>query len=394
MPQSPKPFSSEWINAPDPGSELPDRLRRGVNGTVVRLFSGFPGERALTLLVLVLLVLGSFWVGRPGGGEVASTGADLVAEAPDPPQIQFTQPKPTAKADISTDSLQVTEDEEGTGESEPVLPALQLDEPVEEEIPTTPNGLLPNNRILSFYGFPGNPDMGILGEYEMDLLLEHLQEQAMAYEAADPDHPVILAFEVIASVAQQYPQADGSYLLDTPSAVLDQYAEFTRENGLLLILDAQIGHRSVVDDVKGLRPWLEQDNVHLAIDPEFSMPDGVVPGGDIGGVLAEDVIWTQKWLVELAEQQGITPKLLIVHQFLERMIENKADIVPIPGVQVVIDIDGWGPPPQKKSTYDLMNHQAIVEYVGIKLFYQQDEPLMTPEEVVSLDPAPLFVMYQ
>jgi hypothetical protein len=124
------------------------------------------------------------------------------------------------------------------------------------------------------------------------------------------------------------------------------------------------------------------------------MPDGVVPGGDIGGVLAEDVIWTQKWLVELAEQQGITPKLLIVHQFLERMIENKADIVPIPGVQVVIDIDGWGPPPQKKSTYDLMNHQAIVEYVGIKLFYQQDEPLMTPEEVVSLDPAPLFVMYQ
>lgn len=361
----------------------------------MRFFSHFPGERALTLLVLLVLVLGSFWLALPGGTTQVSTGADLVAEAPDPPQIQFSEPKPTAAADISTESLQVTEDGGDTeGSGAPALPSLQLEQPEEEEIPTTPGGLLPNNRILSFYGFPGNPEMGILGEYEMDLLLEHLQEQAAEYEAADPDRPVILAFEVIASVAQQSPQADGSYLLDTPSEVLDEYAAFTREHGMLLILDAQIGHRTVQDDVKGLRPWLEQDHVHLAIDPEFSMPEGVIPGDAIGGIDAEDVTWAQEWLIDLAQSAGVSPKVLIVHQFTEGMITNKSNIVPIPGVQLVIDADGWGPPAQKKSTYDFVNKATELEYAGIKLFYRQDEPMMSAEDVVNLDPSPLFVMYQ
>jgi len=397
MPNHPKPFSSEWLSAPESTPNPPGRLKRSVSGRVFTIFDKFPGERTLSLLVVVVLTLGSFWLAGPHGEAQVPQSEGLVAEVPDTPQIQFADPKPTAKPDISTDALQVR-DEEGDADAdateEPVVPDLNLQPAPVEDQPTTVGGILPDNRILSFYGFPGNPDMGILGEYDMGRLLEHLREQAKEYEEADPSKPVVLAFEVIASVAQQSPQADGSYLLDTPTEVLNEYADYTRENGLLLILDAQIGHRSVQNDVQGLRPWLVQDHVHLAIDPEFAMAEGELPGEHIGGVDAADVQWAQQWLIDLSRDEGVTPKILIVHQFTESMITNKERIVPMRGVQVVIDADGFGDPVLKQATYDVVNNAIQVEYAGIKLFYGRDVPLMTADEVVNLDPSPLFVMYQ
>lgn len=393
MPNRPKPFSTEWMNAPDPAPERPRRLPPSANQRLVSFFGRFPGERILTVLVLLTLTLGSFWFAGPRGEAQVATGNNLTERAPETPQIRFAAPRPTVEAEISTESLQVTG---GSSEESAVavVPDLNLQPaPVAEE-PTTLGGLLPNNRILSFYGFPDNAEMGVLGEYDMDRLLELLREQAREYEEADPSKPVILAFEVVASVAQQAPQADGSYLLDAPAAMLNEYADFTRDNGLLLILDAQIGYRTVENDVKGLRPWLAQEHVHLAIDPEFAMDEGQTPGVHIGSVDAADVQWAQQWLTELANEEGVPPKMLIVHQFIEAMISNKADIVPVPGVQLVIDADGWGPPDQKRATYDVVNNAIVLEYAGIKLFYKLDDPLMTAEDVVNLEPSPLFVMYQ
>jgi hypothetical protein len=395
MPQSPKPFSSEWNKAPEPEPQRPRRWSFGAQSTMIRFFGFFPGERGLAFLVVATLIVGSFWFAGPAQNVQHRAGNGLVAQVPPTAQIEFAAPLPTVEPDISTDSLEVTGSEargEGTGVA--VLPDLQLQPAVQEDSPTTPGGILPGNRVLSFYGFPGNPEMGVLGEYDMGRLLEMLRDQAAAYEEADPSKPVVLAFEVIASVAQREPQADGSYLLDTPSSVLDDYADFTRENGLLLILDAQVGYRSVENDVKGLRPWLQQEHVHLAIDPEFAMAEGQIPGVHIGSIDAVDVAWAQQWLIDLASEVMVTPKMLIIHQFKESMITNKDQIIPRAGVQLIVDADGWGPPELKKSTYHVVNNQTEVEYAGIKLFYRQDVPLMTPEEVVNLDPSPLFVMYQ
>lgn len=393
MPNRPKPFSSEWMNAPDPVRERPRRLQRAANQRLVSIFGRFPGERTLTLLVILTLTLGSFWFAGPRGEAQVATGNSLIARVPETPEIRFAAPRPTVEAEISTESLQVAGGSSDEA-AEAVVPDLNLrPAPVAEE-PTTLGGLLPNNRILSFYGFPGNARMGILGEHDMARLLEMLREQAVEYEEADPSKPVILAFEVIASVAQQAPQTDGSWLLDAPSAMLNEYADFTRDNGMILILDAQIGYRTVENDVKGLRPWLAQEHVHLAIDPEFAMADGETPGVHIGSINATDVQWAQQWLVELANEQGVSPKLLIVHQFKESMISDKDKIVPMPGVQLVIDADGWGPPDQKRATYDFVNNATAIEYAGVKLFYKQDDPLMTAEDIVSLEPSPLFVMYQ
>ena len=381
------------MNAPDPLPERPRRLQSTANQRLMGFFGRFPGERPLTILVILVLTLGSFWFAGPRGEAQVRPGTSLVANAPETPQIRFAAPRPTVEAEISTESLQVTD---GSSEESmaAAIPELNLQPPPVVEEPTTLGGLLPNNRILAFYGFPDNADMGVLGEYDMARLLELLKEQAREYEEADPSLPVILAFEVVASVAQQQPQADGSYLLDAPAAMLNEYADFTRDNGMLLILDAQIGYRTVENDIKGLRPWLAQDHVHLAIDPEFAMDEGQTPGVHIGSVDAADVQWAQQWLTELASEEGVSPKMLIVHQFKESMITNKTNIVPMPGVQLVIDADGWGPPDQKRATYDFVNNATALEYAGVKLFYKQDDPLMTAEDVVNLEPSPLFIMYQ
>ena len=35
-----------------------------------------------------------------------------------------------------------------------------------------------------------------------------------------------------------------------------------------------------------------------------------------------------------------------------------------------------------------------MQYTGFKLFYRHDQPLMTPEQVLLLDPPPDLIIYQ
>ena len=395
MSHGPKPFSSEWLNSPPPAKVVVSARRSRANQRWVAVFSRLPGERALTLMVLSFLIVSSFWVGGPRGEAQSRSDTLMVAQVPDTARIQFDTLQPTAAAEISTESLKVKQAQDGEAPAAPVVaPELNLEPQQGETPPLTPGGIFPNNRVLAFYGFPGNEEMGILGEYDAARLLELLREQARAYEEADPSRPVILAMEVIASVAQKEPGNDGSYVLDTDSALLDQYAAFTRDNGLLLLLDVQIGYRTIANEIEGLKPWLSQNHVHLALDPEFAMEDGQIPGEHIGQIDAEDITYAQRWLVDLAAEVGSSPKVLVVHQFQQSMITNKELVKPMAGVQLVIDADGWGVPDNKRATYDFVNRATHIEYDGIKLFYKQDVPLMTPEEVVALDPSPLLVIYQ
>jgi len=395
MSQRPKPFSSEWLTAPATPPEPPRRVNRRISEKLVAGFARLPGERTLSVFVVLVLIFSSSWFASPRG-EAHNESASLDATTPAAQtQLAFAEtPPPTEEAAISTDSLTLTDegmgdapqDHAGTG------PKLNLESPQQA---AQPNGaLLPQYRLLLFYGFPGNANMGILGEYDMQRVVELLREQAAGYEQADPSRPVKIAFEVIASVAQQEPQPDGSYLLDAPSELIDQYAEFTAANDMLLFLDVQIGRRTVAAEVEGLRRWLEQPQVHLALDPEFAMRPGETPGVHIGQVDASDVTWTQQYLAQLSSGLGIPPKVLIVHQFQYSMIENKDKIAPVQGVQLVIDMDGWGAPDLKRTTYDAVIPQQPIEFNGVKLFYKQDVPLMTPEEVLDLSPVPDLIIYQ
>ncbi|HEV2127698.1 MAG TPA: hypothetical protein VGR22_03655 [Thermomicrobiales bacterium] len=392
----PKPFSSGWMIGPPPEPEPPRLFPGRVRSTVAAIGRRLPGERVLAIWVVLALVLGSVVFGNPPGRAEPDRLAMLEVGGTPTPMIDWNAQESTASsASISTDELDMTDEAEVEETVQPTPPELHLEiAPPTEEVSLTPDGLLPEYRILTYYGFPNNEKMGILGEHDTERLLDLLREQAAEFEAADPSRPVLVGMEVIASVAQREPQADGSYLLDTPSELLNRYSDFAEANDILLFLDVQIGRRTVQAEVEGLRPWLEKPHVHLALDPEFAMREGEIPGEHIGQVDASDITWTQEYLADLAAEVGIPPKVLIVHQFHYTMIENKDAVSPVAGVQLVIDADGWGTPAEKRATYDVVIAQQPIEFHGLKLFYRQDVPLMTAEEILDLEPAPDLIIYQ
>lgn len=255
--------------------------------------------------------------------------------------------------------------------------------------------LLPTYRILSYYGFPTNELMGILGEFSKEDLLPILQDQAAAYEAVDPSRPVKLAYEVIASVAQRDAGADGNYLEYTDPGWIQEYVDFTAANDLLLILDMQYGRNSTEQEIDAVEQYLLYPHVHLALDPEFHVVEGEVPGEDLGQIDAADVNYALERLGQISIDNGLPPKILIVHQFNLYSITNKEQIDDdVEGAQFVLEVDGWGDPEMKRGTYDVVAGEVPFDFYGFKLWYQQDVPLMTPEEVLSLVPAPDIVIYQ
>jgi hypothetical protein len=90
--------------------------------------------------------------------------------------------------------------------------------------------------------------------------------------------------------------------------------------------------------------------------------------------------------------------VLVVHRFTKPMVTNTAKIDLDPRVQVVMHMDGWGPPTLKFDTYQAWIYREPVQYTGFKLFYKNDtkkgHALLTPEKILTLEPKPLYIQYQ
>lgn len=103
--------------------------------------------------------------------------------------------------------------------------------------------ILPHNRIVAYYGNPMSKRMGILGQIAPDSMLARLQAEVRAYAAADTGTPVMPALELIVTVAQAGPGADGKYRLRMPDTLIDRVASWADRAHALLILDVQIGRK-------------------------------------------------------------------------------------------------------------------------------------------------------
>ena len=261
-------------------------------------------------------------------------------------------------------------------------------------VPAASGALLPWNRIVTYYGNPLSKRMGILGEIPPNEMMARLDIEAQHWRRADPKTPVKPALELVAVVAQNNPGKDGMYRARMSDALIKKVADWAESRGWLLILDVQVGRGTSAEEVRALEPWLSRPNVHLALDPEFDMREGEVPGRRIGTSGADDVNDSIRWLSELVRKRGLPPKLLLVHRFVLPMLTDAQKIVLDPRVQVVVVMDGFGKPADKAKVYNLCVTREPVQYAGLKLFYKNDKPFMTHREVLSLSPAPLVIIYQ
>jgi hypothetical protein len=264
-----------------------------------------------------------------------------------------------------------------------------------------PGALLPGTRIVAYYGNPHSKKMGVIGEYPEQQMLGMLDRTVAQWKAADPATPVKPAIHLVAVVAQGAPGSDGAWRRrETPQMIEKTYAWAKSRNGVLF-LDIQASHSTLEKELPPLLPYLERPDVHLGIDPEFYMhhdKEGVRPSAKIGQMRASDVNYVINTLDRLVAEKRIPPKVLVVHRFTRLMVPDAVNIRPTPRVQVVMHMDGWGPPWLKFDSYHHYVVNEPVQYTGFKLFYHNDtkagDALLTPRELLQLKPKLSYVQYQ
>ncbi len=269
--------------------------------------------------------------------------------------------------------------------------------PVDAAYPN-PGAILPFHRIVAYYGNFYSTGMGVLGQYAPDRVLAMLAEEVRKWEEADPETPVMPAIDYIAVVAQAGPGRDGRYRARMPDTEIDKALALAERAGGIVILEVQPGLADLMGELRALGKYLSLPQVHLAIDPEFNMKNRGLPGRVVGTVDAADINAAAGYLAELVRENGLPPKVLIVHRYTRAMVTNARSIKPLPEVQIVMDMDGWGPPSQKFATYNAFIAPEPVQFTGFKLFYRNDTwgvgRLLTPAEILELVPRPSFIQYQ
>ncbi|HEV3245091.1 MAG TPA: hypothetical protein VG102_01925, partial [Candidatus Paceibacterota bacterium] len=198
--------------------------------------------------------------------------------------------------------------------------------------------IFPFNRVVAYYGNFYSTAMGILGEYPPAQVTAMLASTTKQWQAADPSTPVTPAIDYIAVTAQGSKGSDGMYRFRMPDDQIQKALDMANRVHGVLILDVQVGLSNVQTEIPLLKKWLEQPNVEIAIDPEFSMKDKTPPGFEIGTYDASDINWTLNYMGAIVDQYNLPPKFLIVHRFTEDMVTNYKKITPLPEVQVVMDM--------------------------------------------------------
>jgi hypothetical protein len=271
--------------------------------------------------------------------------------------------------------------------------------PVKNQPVPLPGSILPFKRIVVYYGNLHSKKMGALGEYPPKEMWSRLNAEVKRWEKADPTTPVQAGVHYIAAVASGTPGKDGKYINRMGDNQIDSVLKIAKMHNGIVFLDIQVALSNIRAELPRLEKYLALPNVHLGIDPEFSMKGGDKPGSRIGTYDADDINYCSQYLVNLIKKHNLPPKVFTVHRFTKKMVTNYKNIKLHPEVQIVMHMDGWGQPDLKVGTYRYFIQNEPVQFTGFKLFYKNDlkkEPkrLMTPDELMKLKPVPVYIQYQ
>jgi transcriptional regulator with XRE-family HTH domain len=259
------------------------------------------------------------------------------------------------------------------------------------ELPRGGRTIFPAYRMVAFYGTPETARLGILG-IGPDQAAKRLLKQTVGYRAGHK--PVLPAFEIIATVALGHPGDDSMYRRRVAPQEIRNYLNVARKNKIYTILDIQPGRSDFMTEVRAYEQFLKEPDVGLALDAEWHVGAHGVPGQVLGSVDAKSVNQVVAYLVDLVKQYNLPQKLLVIHRFTDDMIKNKDKIKTPSQIALTLDVDGFGEKAAKYVKYQSYVSEEDGVFHGIKLYYQQDTDLMSPEDVLFLAPQPDLIVYQ
>jgi hypothetical protein len=251
--------------------------------------------------------------------------------------------------------------------------------------------LFPTFTMVGLYGNGSGPALGVLGEQTPDESAKRVTDLAATWKSFG--RPVLGAFELIATTAQAAPGGDGLYRARSTDAEIQRYLDVARANGLYLVLDIQPGRSDFLTETKVYEKFLKEPNVGIALDPEWHVGPGSLPGVAIGSVTAAEVNEVSDYLAKIVADNHLPEKLFVLHQFQIRMIPDRQLVVNRAGLATTFHMDGFGSQSEKLATWGFTKAGAPF-HNGFKLFLRQDTNLFTPAQVSALSPRVDLVTYQ
>jgi hypothetical protein len=256
--------------------------------------------------------------------------------------------------------------------------------------------VFPGYRLVGYAGLTGASTLGRLCTGPLNQRVRELEQRAAAYGAGRKILPVL---EVITSIVQGSPGADGKYRARISDKQIEVYLKAARSHKALLLLNLQPGRSEFLIEAKAYERWLKEPDVGLALDPEWAMDAGQRPGRAYGHTTGAELDQTAAYLAGLVEEYDLPEKVMVYHQVAKSVVRAESGLKPHPGVVVVKSVDGLGHSGPKKNTYRVVNRTTPkFVHAGFKLFFTEDTEgggrLMTPREVLALRPQPEYVMYE
>ena len=279
----------------------------------------------------------------------------------------------------------------GDGSDQPEQASSVQEPPAPPELPRGGRSVLPEHRVVAFYGAPQSRELGALGIGTPKGAARRLAREARRYRRND--RAELPALELIAVIANAHPGDDGMYRARQSDSVIRRYLRAARQAKALLLLDIQPGRSDFFTETTRLEKWLKEPDVGLALDPEWRVTEGQVPGQVIGQVDSREVNATSAWLAKLVADNDLPEKLFVIHQFTDDMVDH-TKVKQREGLAMVLNVDGFGGQEVKIAKYRDFTREAKDFHHGFKLFYEEDTDLMTPRQVLRMKPRPELVVYE
>jgi len=263
-----------------------------------------------------------------------------------------------------------------------------------EELPGGGYLLFPGRRLVALYGHAWAPELGVLGEQPPSEAVARLRPIAAQY--AEEGLVIVPAFEIIATVADARAGDDGNYSNETTLEDLRPLIETAGAEGLYVLLDLQPGRSDFLTQARLYEEFLRLPYVGLALDPEWRLGPDEFHLQQYGSVTAAEINEVAAWLAGLVREEALPQKLLLLHQFRLSMLPER-DLVSVPTeLALVIQMDGQGTLEAKYETWAAVTAGTEDSgwFWGWKNFYDEDAPMATPEQVLELEPAVVYVSYQ